>query len=125
MFDSKADEIACKMFYGGSSAALLGAAIAGVLAVNKVQPKPILRHTIIGLLSIGGSCAITGLIAGITFNRGVEDILISELDLLQRGHIRNCPKVCKGCKYYYGGIINCAVHPDGVQDSICNDWKCD
>lgn len=124
MFNSKEDEIACKMFYGGIVAVLLGAAIAGILAVNKAQPKPILRHTIIGLLSIGGASAITGVIAGRFFN-SIDNQISAELELLQqRARVRNCPKVCQGCKYYHGELINCALHPEGVQDSSCNDWEC-
>ena len=124
MFDSKDDEIACKMFYTGIAMTLLGITIQIVLTINKMQPKPMVRNTIITLVSVGMASAITGVIAGVSFSNEVHNRLMAELELeRQRTRARNCPKICQGCKYYHGEFINCALHPEGVQDSFCKDWE--
>jgi hypothetical protein len=33
------------------------------------------------------------------------------------------PSVCKGCSYYHGMDIICAVHPQGPVENICNDYR--
>lgn len=32
---------------------------------------------------------------------------------------------CKGCIYFYGGPIICAVHPEGPQEEYCRDKEVD
>lgn len=125
MSDSKDEVITYKMFCCGIIMTLLGGAIAITLGINRVQPKPIVRNTIVFLISVGGALAITGPIAGIKFTNEENNRRMAELELeRQRTRALNCPKVCQGCKYYYGGYINCALHPEGIQDSFCNDWEC-
>ncbi len=45
------------------------------------------------------------------------------LDQLRKiGEIKNQPKVCRGCSFYYGDYLVCAVHPYGPEeDSLCAD----
>jgi hypothetical protein len=39
------------------------------------------------------------------------------------GRFLPVPSACKGCKYYHGMNIICAVHPRGPVDNTCNDYQ--
>jgi hypothetical protein len=39
------------------------------------------------------------------------------------GRFLSVPSACKGCSYYHGMDIICAVHPSGPVDNTCNDYQ--
>lgn len=119
------EEAAYYMFCGGAVITIIGLILATCLEVNAYVNKsrsPIARNTVISLLSVGIGATATGVTFGLIESNKTDIEINADLQLLLSKK-KACPKMCQGCKYYCGEYgVNCALHPNGAEDSFCVDW---
>ncbi|BAZ18964.1 hypothetical protein NIES4071_108490 (plasmid) [Calothrix sp. NIES-4071] len=51
-----------------------------------------------------------------------DDYVEEEFDEEENMYI-DTPEYCLGCSYFHGKRFVCAVHPEGIEESICKDWE--
>lgn len=109
-------------------------AITGSLIALKTNPFNVVpthgtlikKVTRFGLTSLGGGLFAFGL--GIAVAKHVGENLPSSFTQGDENYLTKTHK-CQGCKYFHGyyssneNYLICAVHPAGVEESICPDWE--
>ncbi|MBE8990465.1 hypothetical protein [Nostoc sp. LEGE 12450] len=101
----------------GITAVLLGGTIVFKGLTSGASARSVLAGT---CLLLGGSCFAIKSLHEIQVESEIDKILIERLKAI--------PTNCRGCRNFHGvkyegAMLVCAIHPTGVAEKTCPDWK--
>ncbi|MBC1218767.1 hypothetical protein GNF10_27905 [Nostoc sp. UCD121] len=101
----------------GITAVLLGGTIVFKGLTSGASARSVLAGT---CLLLGGSCFAVKSLYEIQIESEIDKILIERRNAI--------PTNCRGCRNFHGieyeGVmLVCAIHPTGIEEKTCPDWK--